>query len=50
MEKGHEIWYMGCEACVYVGVTCGSGTARELARYKSDLVTVLEVRWDIGAL
>ena len=33
---------------------CTSGSlaavARELARYKSDLVTVLEVRWDIGAL
>ena len=37
-----------------VRTLCRSGSvtavARELARYKSDLVAVLEVRWDKGAL
>ena len=44
MEKVHGIWYTLCRS--------GSLTAaaKELARYKLDLVGVQEVRWDKGAL
>jgi len=43
VEKGHEIWY--CTWCLY---RSGSLTtvAKELARYKLDLVGVQKVRWD----
>jgi len=44
-EKGREIWVLGNVRSLY---RAGSVTAaaRELARYKLDLVCVQEVRWD----
>jgi hypothetical protein len=43
MENGHEMWYMECKELVQVRVTA---VARELVRYKLDLVGIHEVRWD----
>jgi hypothetical protein len=42
MEKLHEIWYMECKEPVQVRFL--TTIARELARYKLDLVGVQEVR------
>jgi hypothetical protein len=42
MEKGHEIWYMEFKARSGALRT----VAREIGRYKLDLVGVQEVRWD----
>jgi hypothetical protein len=44
MEKGHEIWYMGC---LYRSGSLRTVT-RELAGYKLGLVGIKEVRWDKG--
>jgi hypothetical protein len=44
MEKGHEIWYVECKDQYRSGSLVTE--ARELARYKLDLVGVQEVRWD----
>jgi hypothetical protein len=38
MEKRHEIWHVECEEPL-------TAAARDLARYKLDLVGVQEVRW-----
>jgi hypothetical protein len=40
MEKGYELWYIECKFGSFTTV------ARELTRYKLDLVGVQEFRWD----
>jgi hypothetical protein len=44
-ENGHEIWYMECNL-----YRAGSlmTVAKEISKYKLDLVGVQEVRWDRG--
>jgi hypothetical protein len=42
MKEGYKIWYLECYEPDRVGSFTAS--ARELARYKSDLVGVQEVR------
>jgi len=42
VEKGHEIWHVECEEPQKPGSL--STVARELMRYKLDLVYVQEVR------
>jgi len=46
MKKGHEIWYLECKEPDRTGSL--TAVARELARYKLDLVGVQEVRWNNG--
>jgi hypothetical protein len=57
MKEGHEIWYLECYEPLWglYGASMGPlwglyeplmAAARELARYKLDLVGVKEVRWE----
>jgi hypothetical protein len=46
MKKGHEIWYLECLEPARSGSI--TAVARELVRYKCDLVGVQEVRWNYG--
>jgi len=42
MERGHEIWYLECRSQYRSGWFATA--ARELARYKLDLLGVQEIR------
>ena len=46
MKKGHEIWYLECKEPYRSGSL--SAVARELARYKLNLVGAQEVKWNDG--
>jgi hypothetical protein len=41
MEKGHEIWYLECRSLYKSGSF--TTAARELARYKLDLLGIQEI-------
>jgi len=44
MEKGHDSWHVECDEPLEVRSL--TTVARELVRYKLDLVGVQEIRWD----
>jgi hypothetical protein len=46
MKKGHEIWYLECKEPDRTSSL--TAVARELVRYKFNLVGVQEVRWNNG--
>jgi hypothetical protein len=46
VQKGHEIWYSTWNVTSLYRAGSLTAAARELARYKLDLVGVLEFRWN----
>jgi hypothetical protein len=45
LEKGYEIWHVECQEPLYRAGSLKT-VARELGKYKLDLVGVQEVRWE----